>query len=109
MLDLSRLLVAWAAPIFIGIVFTVTRQVDRFNDRASRPFPVAGIRWEALQSFTSDTITFFENYYSPENSELEQKKSSPRHRGEPYFLDGHRHPCLYRISSLARAAESVTY
>ena len=44
MLDLSRLLVAWAAPMFIGIVFTVTQQVDRFNDRASRPIPVAGRR-----------------------------------------------------------------
>jgi hypothetical protein len=41
MLDLSSLgFVAWAAPIFIGIVFTIN-QVDRFNDRAIRPIPVA--------------------------------------------------------------------
>jgi hypothetical protein len=42
MLDLSGLLVAWAVPVFVGIVFTW--QVDRFNDRASRPIPVAGRR-----------------------------------------------------------------
>ena len=47
MLDLTRLLVAWSAPMFIGIVVTVTRQVDRFNDRASRPIPVAAVRMGA--------------------------------------------------------------
>jgi hypothetical protein len=40
MLDLSSLFVACAAPIFIGIVFTIN-QVDRFNDRAIRPIPGA--------------------------------------------------------------------
>ena len=42
MLDLSSPdFVAWAAPIFIGIVFTINNQVDRFNDRAVRPIPAA--------------------------------------------------------------------
>ena len=42
MLDLSGLFAAWAVPIFviIDIVF-MFNQVDRFNDRASRPIPVA--------------------------------------------------------------------
>jgi hypothetical protein len=43
-LRLSGLLVAWAAPVIIGIVFIVISQVDRFNDRASRPIPVADMR-----------------------------------------------------------------
>jgi hypothetical protein len=41
MLDLSELLVAWAAPMFVGIRVTVRWQLDRFNDRTSRPIPVA--------------------------------------------------------------------
>jgi hypothetical protein len=45
MLDLSELLVAWAAPIFISVVATVSRQLDRLNNRASRPFPVADGKW----------------------------------------------------------------
>lgn len=44
MLDLARLLVSWSAPMFIGVVLTVTWQVDRFNDRANRPIPEAGAR-----------------------------------------------------------------
>lgn len=40
MLDLSSLFVAAAVPLFIGIVLTIN-QVDRFNDRAIRPIPVA--------------------------------------------------------------------
>lgn len=53
-LRLSGLLVAWAAPVIIGIVFIVISRVDRFNDRASRPIPVADMRWEAAWSQTSD-------------------------------------------------------
>lgn len=41
MLYLTALLIAWSAPMFIGIRVTVTWQLDRFNDRASRPIPVA--------------------------------------------------------------------
>ena len=41
MLDLAALLVAWSATVFVGIRVTVTWQVDRFNDRGSRPIPVA--------------------------------------------------------------------
>ena len=41
MLDLSGLLAAWAAPMFIGIMFTVKSHLDRFNVRALRPIPRA--------------------------------------------------------------------
>ena len=47
-LRLSGLLVAWAAPVIVGIVFIVISQVDRFNDRASRPIPVAYMKREAV-------------------------------------------------------------
>jgi hypothetical protein len=51
--DLSGLLVAWAAPIFIGVRATVSWRVDSFNDLASRPIPVAVTRWEPWCSGTS--------------------------------------------------------
>lgn len=41
MLDLSGLLAAWSVPMLVGIVVTITSQIDRFNDRAIRPIPVA--------------------------------------------------------------------
>lgn len=41
MLDVSSLLVAASAPMVIGIVVTLGIQVDTFNDRTTRPIPVA--------------------------------------------------------------------
>jgi hypothetical protein len=54
MLDLSGLLVTWPAPIIVGIVFTSIMHVDRFNDRTTRPIPVARAMWEPPSSPASE-------------------------------------------------------
>ena len=41
MLDISSILAACSAPIFIDIVFTFAIHLDRFNDRTARPIPAA--------------------------------------------------------------------
>jgi|GEM_PF-4977843 len=41
MLDLCGLLLAWPAPTLVDIMCTFVTQLDRFNDRTTRPIPVA--------------------------------------------------------------------
>ena len=48
MLAMSSLVVAASAPMVIGIVVTLGIQVDTFNDRTTRPIPVAVAIWDRL-------------------------------------------------------------
>jgi hypothetical protein len=57
MLDLSELLVAWAAPV-IDVVIRAMIQVDRFNDRANRPFPAASVMLDCAKAQTTPTSKF---------------------------------------------------
>jgi hypothetical protein len=59
--DLSSQFVRCALPVFVGIVFTMISHLDRFNDRAIRPIPVAQSEYGTKISKSSEKWLFPNN------------------------------------------------